>query len=155
MSAKNVTTPDEDEPSSSKMGSTEARKRLPKPQMLRANETDAYIGRRICERRLSLGLTQKELADKIGVTYQQVHKYERATNRITVGRLHTAADALDVTVLWFFEGLEEDSSNQDVPLRRRLSLEMMRNVAEIQNEEHLAALNNMVIALSRKTGSES
>ena len=65
---------------------------------------DRHVGARMRERRIMLGLTQQELAKLIGVTYQQVHKYEKGINRIAAGRLHQIAQALGVEVGYFFEG---------------------------------------------------
>jgi transcriptional regulator with XRE-family HTH domain len=53
----------------------------------RADEIDRYVGSRIHARRVILGLTQKQLGELLGVSYQQVHKYETGMNRVTVGRL--------------------------------------------------------------------
>lgn len=57
-------------------------------------------------RRIVLGLTQQQLADLIGVTYQQSNKYEQGVNRISAARLHTIAEVLGVSVNYFFEGLD-------------------------------------------------
>ena len=54
---------------------------------------------------IMLGLTQQQMADLIGVTYQQAHKYERGINRIAGGRLYAIAQALGVEVGFFFEGI--------------------------------------------------
>jgi len=53
----------------------------------RANDTDRHIGVRIREQRILLGMSQQQMADLIGVTCQQVHKYEHGTNRISAGRM--------------------------------------------------------------------
>ena len=55
---------------------------------------EAYVGARIRERRIMLGLTQEQLAELIGVTYQQMHKYERGITRVPAGRLFKIAHAL-------------------------------------------------------------
>lgn len=70
-----------------------------------ATPTDTAIGARIRERRIALGLSQGQLAQMVGVTYQQLHKYERGINRIAAGRLQQIADALGTTVGALFEGL--------------------------------------------------
>jgi transcriptional regulator with XRE-family HTH domain len=71
----------------------------------RATETDRYVGGRIRERRIMLGLSQQQMAHMIGVTYQQTHKYERGINRISAGRLYEIAQVLRVPLSFFFEGL--------------------------------------------------
>ena len=65
-----------------------------------ADEADAHIGRRIRERRLMLGLSQQQLAQAIGVTYQQAHKYETGLNRVSAGRLFRVAEALGAPPPW-------------------------------------------------------
>src|SRR6202011_3479100 len=69
---------------------------------------DDHVGGRIRERRMMLGLTQKQLAEMIGVTYQQAHKYERGMNRVSAGRLFKIGRVLNVPVGYFFEGFGED-----------------------------------------------
>src|SRR4051794_19057954 len=78
---------------------------MPRGARARPQDIDRHVGRRIRERRLLLGLTQMQLADLIGVTYQQAHKYEAGVNRVSAGRLGTIANALGVEPGWFFEGV--------------------------------------------------
>src|SRR5690348_6543527 len=68
-------------------------------------DADRHVARRMRERRLALGLTQQQVAERIGVTYQQAHKYEKGENCISVGRLRRIAVALGVEPEYFFEGL--------------------------------------------------
>ncbi len=112
-------------------------------------EVDAHVGARIRERRVLLGLTQLELADLIGVTYQQAHKYERGINRVSAGRLYDIAQALQVSVGFFFEGLEE-SEERPVTQRQRMCLELARNFSMIANERHQQALSSLARALVEK-----
>ncbi len=65
-----------------------------RPGRSRAQDIDRHVGGRMRERRIMLGLTQQEMAELIGVTYQQAHKYEKGINRIAAGRLHHIARAL-------------------------------------------------------------
>ena len=66
---------------------------------------DVHVGRRIEERRRSLGMSQSILAEKVGVKYQQISKYENGDNRLSVSRLWDVAVALRVPVSYFFDGL--------------------------------------------------
>jgi transcriptional regulator with XRE-family HTH domain len=68
------------------------------------NAIDLHVGSRVRMRRLMLGMTQQKLADAIGITFQQVQKYEKGTNRLSASRLQQAAGILDVAVPFFFEG---------------------------------------------------
>ncbi len=114
----------------------------------RSPEVDRYVGARIRERRIMLGLTQQEMAKLIGVTYQQAHKYERGINRVSAGRLYDIAQALNVTVGYFFEQFE-DAGGLEMAPRRRLRLGLARNFAQITNQRHQEALSFLARALSR------
>lgn len=67
---------------------------------------DKHVCARVRERRIELSIDQKALADALGVTFQQIQKYERGVNRIYAGRLWQLADKLNVPVAFFFEGLD-------------------------------------------------
>ncbi len=68
-------------------------------------EIDQHIGQRVRERRIVLGLSQTVLADGLGITFQQLQKYEKGHNRIAAGRLYGCAQLLEVPPEFFFEGL--------------------------------------------------
>ena len=68
-----------------------------------ANAIDSYVGARIRMRRQLLGMSQERLAEQIGVTFQQVQKYEKGINRIGASRLQRIADVLHTSVSFFFE----------------------------------------------------
>ena len=69
-----------------------------------ANPVDKHVGSRIRMRRLMLGMSQEKLGDGLGLTFQQVQKYEKGTNRIGAGRLQHISQLLQVPVPFFFEG---------------------------------------------------
>lgn len=68
---------------------------------------DLHVGKRLRLIRQVRGITQQKLADQVGVTFQQIQKYEKGTNRIGASRLFEFSRALDVSVSFFFDGLEE------------------------------------------------
>jgi transcriptional regulator with XRE-family HTH domain len=68
------------------------------------NSTDKHVGSRVRMRRMMLEMSQTELGNDIGLTFQQVQKYEKGTNRIGAGRLHEIARILQVPISFFFEG---------------------------------------------------
>ena len=113
----------------------------------RTQDIDRHVGARIRERRIMLGLTQQQLADLIGVTYQQAHKYERGINRVSAGRLFEVAQVLGVPVSYFFDGLEQGNERGISP-RERMCLELARNFAQIPNERHQEALSQLARALA-------
>lgn len=65
---------------------------------------DRHVGAKIRMRRMMLGWSQERLADAVGVTFQQIQKYENGKNRVSCGRLFEIAKALDAAPFWFFEG---------------------------------------------------
>ena len=70
---------------------------------------DVHVGARTRVRRTLLGMTQTDLGDALGLTFQQVQKYERGTNRVGAGRLYDLARVLDVSVEYFFDELSPDA----------------------------------------------
>ncbi len=70
---------------------------------------DVHVGKRIRHRRWLVGMTQQQLAEKVGIKFQQIQKYETGANRVSASRLWDIADALDVAVSFFFEGIEDSS----------------------------------------------
>ena len=68
------------------------------------NPTDKHVGSRVRMRRMMLGMSQEKLGDALGLTFQQVQKYEKGTNRIGASRLQQIAQILQVPVAFFFEG---------------------------------------------------
>jgi transcriptional regulator with XRE-family HTH domain len=113
----------------------------------RTQDVDRHVGSRVRERRIMLGFTQQQLADLIGVTYQQAHKYERGINRISAGRLFEIGHVLSVPINYFFEGIEDDPTRAISP-RERMCLELARNFAQIPNERHQEALSQLARVLA-------
>ena len=76
---------------------------MPKKQ---ANVIDAHVGHRVRMRRTLVGMSQERLGELLGLTFQQVQKYERGMNRIGAGRLYELAGILGVPVSFFYEGID-------------------------------------------------
>jgi transcriptional regulator with XRE-family HTH domain len=76
------------------------------------NLTDKHVGSRVRMRRMMLDMSQTELGNDIGLTFQQVQKYEKGTNRIGAGRLHEIARILKVPIQFFFEGSPREPGEQ-------------------------------------------
>ena len=96
---------------------------------------DVHVGKRIRHRRWMVGMTQQQLAERVGIKFQQIQKYETGMNRVSASRLWDIADALDVPVSFFFEGLDqkagaEDASASGIPadlLSDKEALELVRS----------------------------
>ena len=71
---------------------------------------DVHVGKRVRHRRWMVGMTQQQLAGKVGIKFQQIQKYETGMNRISASRLWDIAEALDVPVSFFFEGYDDAAS---------------------------------------------
>jgi transcriptional regulator with XRE-family HTH domain len=96
---------------------------------------DVHVGKRIRHRRWTLGTTQQQLADKVGIKFQQIQKYETGANRVSASRLWDIAGALGVPVSFFFEGMDSQVQSDlavgpDMPddiLSDREALELLRS----------------------------
>ena len=89
------------------------------------NLVDTYVGSRIRQRRRTLGLSQEKLGETLGITFQQVQKYEKGVNRIGASRLAYIAACLNVPISYFFPGFEAD------PLLLNRSAESIDDTAQL------------------------
>lgn len=85
-----------------------------KRSLAQANTVDTYVGQRIRDKRNERGMSQTEVANALGVTFQQVQKYERGTNRVGASRLFDLSRILSVPIQYFFAGL----NNQSTPIEK-------------------------------------
>ena len=85
---------------------------------------DVHVGKRVRHRRWLIGMTQQQLAEQVGIKFQQIQKYETGANRVSASRLWDIADALDVSVSFFFEGLE-DAQRQDADAAASVPADIM------------------------------
>ena len=92
----------------------------------RTDPIDIEIGKRIRMRRLLLGMKQSTLAGALGVCWQQVHKYERGSNRVSTSRLAAMAEALGVPISYFFDDLRAQLPSQHIPSDLRERPEMLQ-----------------------------
>ena len=115
----------------------------PRPQ-----DTDRHVGAKLRERRLMLGMTQQQMAELIGVTYQQAHKYEKGINRIAGGRLYAMAQALGVEVSFFYEGIGTEAEACAPTQQQRLLLELTRNFTGIASRRQQEAICSLARTLA-------
>ena len=78
------------------------------------HHVDTHVGKRIRHRRWMTGITQQQLAERVGIKFQQIQKYETGMNRVSASRLWDIAHALSVPVTFFFEGLGEADKDEAV-----------------------------------------
>ncbi len=114
------------------------------------------VGAMVRERRILLGMSQRQLADAIGLTFQQIQKYENGSNRIDAARLAVLSQALNVPPQWFFANLVEGGQVEPVlpdvvdpgdELARRETLTLIRGFNRIKDPEKRARLIDLVQAV--------
>jgi transcriptional regulator with XRE-family HTH domain len=85
------------------------------------NPVDKYVGSRVRMRRIMLGMSQEKLGEALGLTFQQVQKYEKGTNRVAAGRLIRIAEILGVPVSFFLEGPDHNAARSNEQVNSALS----------------------------------
>ena len=108
-----------------------------------------HIGARIRQRRTELGLTQEQLGQTLGVSYQQIQKYETAANRVSAGRLYELARACAVDIAYFFDGLAEAPAGGALPHggHNRAAIDLVRNFLALEDEALRTAVSGLLKAL--------
>jgi transcriptional regulator with XRE-family HTH domain len=127
----------------------------------RPNPTDVYVGSRIRMRRKMLGLSQEKLGEKLGITFQQIQKYEKGTNRVGASRLQAMSDALEVPVSFFFpeptsssgpSGMQEESATFMMDfMSTSEGLDLTRAFIRIRNPKVRRKIVELVRALAEDT----
>ncbi len=139
-----------------------------RPRIGKPHPVDVLVGRRVRLRRVLLGMSQEKLGDAIGLTFQQVQKYERGANRIGSSRLWELAQVLDVPVGYFFQeegqeggaaGLAEDGEAYQAPpaaeadrLTDRETMELVRAFKRIEDPAVRRRIADLVKALASEGG---
>ncbi len=125
------------------------------------NPIDAHVGSRVRLRRTLLGLSQEKLARALGLTFQQVQKYERGLNRIGSSNLYKISKVLNVPVEFFFEDMSEDLAERLIPPKpdeafdmrqvgKRETIELVRNFYRIQDQ----GMRDQILGLIRRLAGE-
>ncbi len=129
---------------------------------------DVHVGARLRVRRTLLGMTQTKLGDQLGVSFQQMQKYERGTNRISSSRLYDLARVLDVPIEFFFDemhntvkasspvakrhgGVKEPPSYEPDPMHKRETLELVRAYYKIKDANVRNRLRELTKAIGTAT----
>src|SRR3954452_14047903 len=138
-------------------------RRRGRPRIETPNPIDVLVGTRLRLRRNMLGLSQQRLGEAVGLTFQQVQKYERGANRIGASRLHELSQVLNVPLSFFFDdtdpvrapaigGFTEPSVEafESDPLRKQEMIELVRAYLAIENATVRQRFHNLVTALVSK-----
>ena len=141
-------------------------KRMSTNKKGKAGSLDEHIGSRLKQRRSLLGMTQENLADSVGITFQQIQKYENGANRISAGRLYEFSHILDVPIGFFFENYlgqkailsgfadnDQENLSPDVlvekdVLQEKETLELIRVYYSIKNPKLRKDLFNFVKSMA-------
>lgn len=138
------------------------------------NPVDVHVGNRIRLRRTLLGLSQDKLASMLGLTFQQVQKYERGMNRVGASRLWDISKVLEVPINFFYEDMDKAVANQsprmfnipetevdfleedeaiysDDPMQRKETIELVKAYYKISNRRAAKHLYDLMIALSKSS----
>lgn len=124
---------------------SKASKPTPTRKKGRANSIDENVGMQLRQRRALLGLSQERLAEQVGITFQQIQKYENGANRVSASRLYQLSQVLDIPVSFFFENSNESLiagfaegeqlhfEGQGDIMNRKETLELVRTYYSIEN----------------------
>lgn len=131
----------------------------------RSNPIDVHVGGRVRMRRTLLGMSQEKLGEALGITFQQVQKYERGANRIGASRLHQIGKVLDVPVSYFFDEMSDELDTptgvptkgmaetaeefEHDPLAKRETLELVRSYYKITDPKVRRRVFELVKSLGR------
>jgi transcriptional regulator with XRE-family HTH domain len=129
-----------------------------------ATNIDAYIGARLRQLRLFRGLSQERVAEAVGITFQQVQKYESGTNRIPASRLYSLAQYLGVSLDYFFEGVAKQESTEfpdygDTPVAKLLAsregMELIKAFAGLGDARLQRAIVQFLTMLANTTTAQN
>lgn len=138
------------------------------------NPIDVHVGNRIRLRRTLLGMSQEKLANLLGLTFQQVQKYEKGMNRVGASRLWDISKVLETPIGFFYEDMDKDVANQSPrtfssnneqqlffeeeetdfssdPMNRQETIELVKAYYKIQNRKAARHLFDLIVALSKTT----
>ncbi len=136
------------------------------------NPIDVHVGNRIRLRRTLLGLSQEKLASMLGLTFQQVQKYERGMNRVGASRLWDIGKVLEVPIGFFYEDMDKEVANQSPrmfsmpdnrpmelaeeednvdldPMHRQETIELVKAYYKIPNRKAAKHMFDLIIAMSK------
>lgn len=110
--------------------------------MRRSDDVDLHVARRVKERRNQLKMTQQDIAKKLGISYQQVQKYESGFNRISAGKLFALAQLLDVSVNHFYIGADEAGLAET-------NAKALSSISQVSNQTVKKALKDLIDAIAQ------
>lgn len=135
-----------------------AKKNVSPGMVMSKQDIDAHVGKKLRQRRTMMGLSQEAVAKSVGITFQQVQKYEKGTNAMNARRLYEFATFMNIPVAYFFEGLEQSakasgfaetaSETFDHGVSDREALEMMKAFKRIKEQVVRKRMADLVRAVA-------
>ena len=130
-------------------------RRRPTIAQIGPDPVDVFVGSKIRERRLVLGMSQEALGDRLQISFQQLQKYERGANRVSASTLHRLTRILDAPVSYFFDGVPGDrpaSAMMQSPhhMPKREELELMRDFSQISDRRLRDRIRHLVSAIAHQ-----
>lgn len=128
------------------------------------NPIDIFVGSRVRLRRLMVGMSQEALADRLGVTFQQVQKYEKGTNRISASRLQAISDVFRVPPSFFFQddesavptaGVAHETGDVSTFVSSKEGLDLNRAFLKIGDSSVRKSIIALATALSKASGEQA
>jgi transcriptional regulator with XRE-family HTH domain len=113
-------------------------------------ELEARIGERIRSRRIRAGVSQENLGKPLGITFQQIQKYEKGTNRVSAGRLLKIAEVLECSVMDFFEGLQDSRTSAAAEFSKFMATKEGIEIIEAMMRIRTQELRRTVIDIAEK-----
>lgn len=118
------------------------------PHAKSSTQADAHIGAKVREARMFRQLSQMDLGDRLGLSFQQVQKYEKGENRVAAGRLFEIARILGVAPAWFYEGLETVHEGERPPLLDAFQRRLLETLDRVSDDRTRQAIIKFLEAVA-------
>lgn len=121
---------------------------------MKNKDIDIFVGNKLKYKRKELGLTQKKLGDQVGVTFQQIQKYEKGSNRIPSEKLYKFSNILEVPIKYFFEGFENNiliqTEKNDNNISNKEIIKLVETYKSIKDKNIRESIINLLKDLGNK-----
>ena len=113
-------------------------------------KVNIHVGRKLRERRKSLKISQDKLGRELGITFQQIQKYERGINRVSCGTLYVMSEFLDAPITYFFDGLDLENTNENIPILSKEEKDILLKYNSIQDPNLRKLIISIIEAIGNK-----
>jgi transcriptional regulator with XRE-family HTH domain len=120
---------------------------ISKPRQVGAK--DVAIGERIRTQRIAIGMSQEELGSRLGISFQQIQKYEKGMNRVSAVQLSLISDALGTNAVTLLDGVDGDSKSKSTPISRFMSTKVGVDLVEAMLEIKDPSVRQAIVSLAK------